>query len=273
MRDMPGEVTANAAPALNIAGVAKVFNRGTSTERRALNGVNLTLSEGDFAVVIGSNGAGKSTLLGVVAGEVIPDNGTVSIGATDVTGMPVHRRASLVARVFQDPSRGTAPGLTVEENLAIAYRRGLGRYLNTAVTQLRQSVFRDALAPLGLGLEQRLDTRVDLLSGGQRQALSLTMACLLKPSILVLDEHCAALDPRTAEAVMSATLKAVQISRITTIMVTHNMHHAIDHGNRLIMMDEGAVAFEAQGAEKEGLTVPSLVSRFQTADDKLLLVR
>lgn len=270
---MPGEVTAKSAPALAIASVSKVFNRGTSTERRALNGVSLTLSEGDFAVVIGSNGAGKSTLLGVIAGDVSPDMGSVSIGAADVTGMPVHRRAGLVARVFQDPSRGTAPGLTVEENLAIACRRGLGRYLNAAVTPDRRKMFRDALAPLGLGLERRLDTRVDLLSGGQRQALSLTMACLLKPSILVLDEHCAALDPRTAEAVMTATFNAVQTLRITTIMVTHNMHHAIDHGNRLIMMHEGAIAFEATGPEKVGLTVESLVRRFQTADDKLLLVR
>ncbi len=231
------------------------------------------MSEGDFAVLIGSNGAGKSTLLAVVAGDVAPDLGSVSIDGTDVTNVPVQRRAGLVARVFQDPARGTAPGLTVEENLAIAYKRGRGRYLHTAVTADRRKLFREALAPLGLGLEQRLDTRVDLLSGGQRQALSLTMACLLKPEILVLDEHCAALDPRTAEAVMKATLAAVTHSRITTIMVTHNMHHAIDHGNRLVMMDEGAIVYEAAGAEKAGLTVEALVKRFQSADDKLLLVR
>jgi putative ABC transport system ATP-binding protein len=270
---MRGEVTADENRALRVAGVFKTFNRGTSTERRALNGVDLSLAEGDFAVLIGSNGAGKSTLLAVVAGDVAPDAGSVAIGDKDVTAMPVHRRAALVARVFQDPSKGTAPGLTVEENLAIAYRRGLPRYLQAAVNADRRKIFREALAPLGLGLEQRLDTRVDLLSGGQRQALSLTMACLRKPEILVLDEHCAALDPRTADAVMKATLAAVQHSRITTIMVTHNMHHAIDHGNRLVMMDEGAIVFEAKGAEKEGLTVESLVKRFQSADDKLLLVR
>lgn len=270
---MRGEVTATEKAALRIAGVFKTFNRGTSTERRALNGVDLTLSEGDFAVLIGSNGAGKSTLLATVAGDVMPDAGTVAIGGRDVTTMPVHKRAGLVARVFQDPSKGTAPGLTVEENLAIAYKRGLTRTLHAAVTADRRKLFREALVPLGLGLENRLDTRVDLLSGGQRQALSLTMACLLKPEILVLDEHCAALDPRTAEAVMKATLEAVQHSHITTIMVTHNMHHAIDHGNRLVMMDEGAIVFQATGAEKSGLTVESLVKRFQSADDKLLLVR
>ena len=270
---MRGEVTAEDKAALRLAGVFKTFNRGTSTERRALNGVDLSLVEGDFAVLIGSNGAGKSTLLATVAGDVMPDAGTVAIGGRDVTAMPVHKRAGLVARVFQDPSKGTAPGLTVEENLAIAYKRGLPRYIHTAVTADRRKLFCEALAPLGLGLEQRLDTRVDLLSGGQRQALSLTMACLLKPEILVLDEHCAALDPRTAEAVMKATLQAVEHSRITTIMVTHNMHHAIDHGNRLVMMDEGAIVFQATGAEKAGLTVESLVKRFQSADDKLLLVR
>jgi putative ABC transport system ATP-binding protein len=270
---MHGDVTADGKAALRMAGVSKTFNRGTSSERRALNGVNLSLDEGDFAVLIGSNGAGKSTLLATVAGDVTPDAGTVTIGGRDVTAMPVHKRAGLVARVFQDPSRGTAPGLTVEENLAIAYKRGLPRYLHAAVSAGRRKIFREALAPLGLGLEQRLDTRVDLLSGGQRQALSLTMACLLKPEILVLDEHCAALDPRTAEAVMKATFEAVRHSRITTIMVTHNMHHAIDHGNRLVMMDEGSIVFQAAGAEKSGFTVESLVKRFQSADDKLLLVR
>lgn len=270
---MRGEVTSKPVPALAIADVSKVFHRGAPTERRALDRVSLWLAEGDFGVIIGSNGAGKSTLLGVVAGDVIADSGTVLIGGRDVTNLPVHRRAALVARVFQDPSRGTAPGLTVEENLAIAYKRGHARRLGRAVTPDRRKLFRDALEPLGLGLDRRLETRVDLLSGGQRQALALTMACLLKPDILVLDEHCAALDPRTAEAVMTATFTAVQKWRITTLMVTHNMHHAIDHGNRLIMMHEGAIAFEASGAEKDALTVQSLVQRFQSADDKLLLVR
>jgi putative ABC transport system ATP-binding protein len=270
---MRGEVISEAELALAIADVSKVFNRGTPTERRALNKVSLSLAEGDFGVIIGSNGAGKSTLLGVVAGDVIADSGSVSINRSNVTDVPVHRRAALVARVFQDPARGTAPGLTVEENLALAYKRGQSRHLGKAVTTERRKRFRDALEPLGLGLDRRLETRVDLLSGGQRQALSLTMACLLKPDILILDEHCAALDPRTAEAVMTATFEAVHRWRITTLMVTHNMHHAIDHGNRLIMMHEGAIAFEASGEEKRGLTVPSLVQRFQAADDKVLLVR
>ncbi len=270
---MPGEIVSGVTPALAIADVSKIFHPGTPTERRALNGVTLALGEGDFAVIIGSNGAGKSTLLGAVAGDVPVDSGSISIAGQAVTDVPVHQRAALVARVFQDPSRGTAPGLTVEENLAIAYKRGQSRYLGKAVTSDRRKLFRDALAPLGLGLENRLETRVDLLSGGQRQALSLTMACLLKPRILILDEHCAALDPRTAEAVMTATFNAVQKRGITTLMVTHNMQHAIDHGNRLVMMHDGTVAFEASGLEKEGLTVSALVQRFQTADDKVLLVR
>jgi putative tryptophan/tyrosine transport system ATP-binding protein len=259
--------------ALAITGVSKTFHRGLPDERRALVDVDLTLADGDFAVIIGSNGAGKSTLLSVVAGDVTPDVGTVKIGGADVTALSVHRRAKDIGRVFQDPSRGTSAGLTVEENLALALRRGQGRGLRAALTEDRRHLFRDAVAPLGLGLEQRLDARVDLLSGGQRQALSLVMACLVRPRLLILDEHCAALDPRTAEAVMAATVTAIGISGIAALMVTHNMKHAIDHGNRLVMMHEGRIVFEAAGAAKRALTVDALVQRFQSADDKMLLVR
>jgi putative ABC transport system ATP-binding protein len=258
---------------LSVRGVEKTFNRGKAGERRGLAGVDLTLHHGDFAIVIGSNGAGKSTLLSAIAGDFVPDAGAITIAGKDVTTRPVHQRAALVSRVFQDPMRGTAAGLTVEENLAIALRRGGRRSLTNAISARRRKIFVEALEPLGIGLEKRLDTNVDLLSGGQRQALSLVMAILIEPAVLVLDEHCAALDPRTAEAVMNATISAVRAARITTLMVTHNMQHAIDYGNRLIMMHEGRLEFEAGGEAKRALTIPSLVSRFRSADDKLLLVR
>ncbi|WP_108660928.1 ABC transporter ATP-binding protein [Acuticoccus kandeliae] len=257
---------------LAVSGVAKTFHPGTPSERRALAGIDLTLANGDFTVVIGSNGAGKSTLLNVVAGEIMPDSGSVTIAGDDVTAMPVHRRARYVARVFQDPAIGTAAGLTVEENLAVALKRGEGRGLFYSLTGARRRQFMDALAPLGLGLEERLGTGVEMLSGGQRQALSLIMACLRRPKVLVLDEHCAALDPRTADAVMRATIQAVEGSHITTLMITHNMQHAIDCGNRLVMMHEGRIVYEAAGEEKAGLTVDALVARFHGADDKVLLV-
>lgn len=259
--------------ALAVSDVWKTFNPNTPTERRALCGIDLTLAEGDFTVVIGSNGAGKSTLLNVVAGEVSPDTGRVVIGDDDITLAPVHRRARYVARVFQDPSQGTAAGLTVEENLSVALKRGQYRTLTYSLTGARRKRFAEALEPLGLGLEDRLQTQVEMLSGGQRQALSLIMASLQHPKALVLDEHCAALDPRTAEAVMAATIHAVENSRITTLMITHNMQHAIDCGNRLIMMHEGRIVFEASGEEKAKLTVEALVERFHLSDDKALLVQ
>tara|TARA_R110002020_G_scaffold26460_30_gene85564 strand:+ start:20482 stop:21279 length:798 start_codon:yes stop_codon:yes gene_type:complete len=257
---------------LKLAGIWKTFHAGTANERSALCGVDLALSEGDFAVVIGSNGAGKSTLLNVVSGEIVPDRGSVTIAGENVSLAPVHRRAGWVARVFQDPTQGTAAGLTVEENLAVAYKRGQARGLSYAMTGRRRRLFAEALEPLGLGLEARLQTQVELLSGGQRQALSLVMACLRHPKVLVLDEHCAALDPRTAEAVMTATIRAVESSRITTLMITHNMQHAIDCGNRLVMMRDGRIVYEADGAEKANLTVDALVERFHLTDDKALLV-
>lgn len=257
---------------LDVRDVHKTFYRGTANERPALNGVDLHLAESDFAVVIGGNGAGKSTLLNVLAGEVLPDRGRVEIDGRDVTLAPTHLRSGLIARVFQDPNLGTAPDLTVEENLALAALRGQKRRFRRAVRNDLVDHFRSQLAALGLGLEERLQTRVDALSGGQRQALSLVMALLRKPRILILDEHTAALDPRTAQAVMAATITAVSESEVTTLMVTHNMQHAIDHGNRLLMLSDGKILYEAAGTEKEALSVPLLVERFKITRDEALLV-
>jgi len=256
---------------LSLVGVSKTFYPGTANERHALCSVNLGLRAGDFAVVIGSNGAGKSTLLNVLAGEVMPDSGTVTINGSDLTAAAAHERSGLIARVFQDPALGTAPDLTVEENLAIANMRGRPRGLRRAVRKERRERFHRELAALNLGLEDRLGVRVDTLSGGQRQALSLLMALLVEPRILILDEHTAALDPRTAAVVMAATIAAVSRSGVTTLMVTHNMQHAIDYGNRLVMLDAGRVIYEADRQEKEALTVSSLVERFGLNRDDALL--
>jgi putative ABC transport system ATP-binding protein len=251
--------------------LSKTFYRGTPNERAALRGVSLRLDEADFAVVIGGNGAGKSTFLNAVAGEVIPDSGRVSIDGEDVTRRPPHRRAGLVSRVFQDPLAGSAGGMTIEENLALALARGRRRSLRMALTDDRRARFREALSIFGLGLEDRLTQKVELLSGGQRQSLALAMALVTAPRVLLLDEHCAALDPKTAATVMQATVEAVAHDRLTTLMVTHNMQHAIDYGNRLIMMMDGQIIYEARGEEKRGLTVEALVERFHLTDDKMLL--
>jgi putative ABC transport system ATP-binding protein len=254
-----------------LEGIRKTFNRGEPNEKLALNGVNLVLDEGEFAVVIGSNGAGKSTLLNVVAGDVAPEEGRVVVGDEDITRLPAHQRSRFIARVFQDTNACTAPGLSIEENMAIAAARARRPRLASPINRDSRQRFNAALAPLGLGLENRLTDRVDLLSGGQRQAVSLVMALLGDPKLLILDEHCAALDPRTAETVMRATVEAVERTRITTLMVTHNMHHAIAYGTRLVMLHEGRVLFEARGEEKARLTVDMLVKRFGIVDDELLL--
>jgi putative ABC transport system ATP-binding protein len=252
-------------------GLVKAFHRGSADQRVALAGVDLTLAPGDFAVVIGSNGAGKSTLLNALAGEVALDAGTVAVAGTDLTPLPTHRRARWIARVFQDPAIGTAGTLTIEENLAVAESRGARRGLGLALSAAGRARHRVLLATIGLGLENRLTTRVSLLSGGQRQALALVMAVMGEPALLLLDEHTAALDPRTAEAVMQATLAAVGRARLTTLMVTHNMGNALAYGNRLIMMRDGAIVLDVSGAEKAALTVEALIARFNLTDDKLLL--
>lgn len=253
--------------------VAKRFNAGTPDERSALDAVTLRLDDGELAVVVGSNGAGKSTLLNVVAGSVTPDTGRITIDDVDVTRWPTHRRADRIARVMQDPMLGTLPTLTVEENLALAEMRARGRGLGPALNRARRGRYRDTLAAYGLGLETRLGARVGTLSGGQRQVVSLAMAVLEAPRVLLLDEHTAALDPRTAELVQRATLEAVRAHRLTTLMVTHDMRLALASGDRLLMMHEGRVVLDARGAELAALTVDGLVQRFRLADDRLLLAR
>lgn len=247
---------------LKLESVTKRFFPGTINERTALDSIDLTLHEGDFVTVIGSNGAGKSTMLNVISGRYLPDGGRVIIDGRNVSRTPEHRRAKWVARVFQDPMAGTAPHLTIEENLAIAFERGRARGLGMAVTNPKRAVFREALSTLELGLEDRLEMRVGMLSGGQRQALSLLMATYAEPAILLLDEHTAALDPARAELITRLTGEAVARHRLTTLMVTHNMHQAIELGNRLIMMHEGRIVLEVDEAAKQTITAEQLLAEF-----------
>ncbi len=256
---------------LSARSLRKAFHAGTPNERVALNDITLSLAPGDFAVVVGGNGAGKSTLLNAIAGEVQIDAGNIEIAAKDVTREPTWRRAAWVSRVFQDPLVGTAGAMTIEENLALAERRGRRNGLRLGLSTPARARYRDRLAALGLGLEYRMNQKVELLSGGQRQSLALLMAVLTTPKLLLLDEHTAALDPRTADNVMKATIAAVEQERLTTLMVTHNMEHALRYGNRLIMMMEGRIAYMADAAEKAGLTVESLVKRFHLTSDRMLL--
>ncbi|MEH0147047.1 ABC transporter ATP-binding protein [Corynebacterium sp. Q4381] len=247
---------------LEIRNISKTFFPGTANERAALTNVNLTLAKGDFVTVIGSNGAGKSTLLNTVSGRLRPDKGQVLIDGTDVTTAPEHKRARLVGRVFQDPLAGTAPNLTIEENLSLAYLRGKPRRLGRALTNERRDIFTEQLKSLDLGLENRLTHKVGLLSGGQRQALSLLMAGFTHPKVMLLDEHTAALDPDRAALVTDLTHSIVEEGGLTTLMVTHNMEQALKVGNRLIMMHEGQIVYEADEATKRELTVADLLNQF-----------
>ncbi len=262
---------------LDIKNIFKTFNAGTVNEKTALNDVSLCLKDGDFATVIGGNGAGKSTLLNAVAGVWMVDSGSISIGDTDVTSLPEHKRARYIGRVFQDPMMGTAATMQIEENLALAARRGKARTLRTGITKKEREEYYELLKILDLGLEERLTSKVGLLSGGQRQALTLLMATLQKPRLLLLDEHTAALDPKTAAKVLDTTERIVQKDHLTTLMITHNMRDAIVHGNRLIMMHEGKIALNISGEAKKKLTVEDLLAKFgqatgsDEADDKLLL--
>ncbi len=262
---------------LDMKNIRKTFNPGTVNEKTALNGVSLTLEDGDFVTVIGGNGAGKSTLLNAVAGVWPVDSGSISIGGTDVTRLPEHKRAKYIGRVFQDPMMGTAATMQIEENMALAARRGRARTLRPGITRDERERYRETLKILDLGLEDRLTSKVGLLSGGQRQALTLLMAALRKPNLLLLDEHTAALDPKTAAKVLDATERIVGKDRLTTLMITHNMKDAIVHGNRLIMMYEGRIALDIKGEDKKKLTVEQLLAKFgqatgsDEADDKLLL--
>ena len=250
---------------LELKNIYKTFNPGTINEKVALNGLNLTLNEGDFVTVIGGNGAGKSTMLNAVAGTWFVDEGQILIDGTDVTKLPEHKRAAYLGRVFQDPMTGTAATMGIEENLALAKRRGKLRSLRSGITKAEREEYRELLKVLGLGLEDRLTSKVGLLSGGQRQALTLLMATLKKPKLLLLDEHTAALDPKTAAKVLEITEMIVNRDHLTTLMITHNMQDAIAHGNRLIMMMEGRIILDIQGEGKKQLTVRNLLDQFEKA--------
>ena len=262
---------------LKITGVEKTFNPGTINEKKALNGINLQLNEGDFVTVIGGNGAGKSTMLNMIAGVYPVDCGDIVIDGVNVTKLPEYKRAKYLGRVFQDPMTGTAADMQIEENLALAARRGKPRTLRIGITQKEREEYKELLKILDLGLEERLTAKVGLLSGGQRQALTLLMATLKSPKVLLLDEHTAALDPKTAKKVLDITEEIVEKNNLTTIMITHNMADAIRVGNRLIMMNNGKIIFDVSGEEKKKLTIPQLLELFEKAsgsefaNDKVML--
>lgn len=262
---------------LKIQNIYKTFNKGTVNEKRALNGVDLELNEGDFVTIIGGNGAGKSTLLNSICGVFPVDSGRIVIDGSDVTRLPEHKRAKFLGRVFQDPMMGTAADMWIEENMSLAYRRGQSRGLKWAITGKERKMYKELLSHLGLGLEDRLSSKVGLLSGGQRQALTLLMAVMRKPKLLLLDEHTAALDPKTAENVLRLSEKFINEDNLTAMMITHNMKDAITHGNRLIMMHEGRIIYDVSGEEKKKLTVDDLLKKFadlsgeEFANDRALL--
>lgn len=264
---------------IELQGINKIFNRGTVNEKIALNSFDLKIEKGDFITVIGSNGAGKSTMLSIVAGFQSPDGGKVLFDGKDITKVPEYKRAKYIGVVFQDPLSGTAKSLSIEENMSIAAKRGAKRWFRKGVNSANRAYFKERLAELGLGLEDRLRTNAGLLSGGQRQSLTLLMAAMAEPQILLLDEHTAALDPRTAELVMSLTEKIIRETELTAMMVTHNMKQALEYGNRIIMMHEGDIVLDIKGDDKKGLTIPDLLGMFEKvrgeglADDKLLLSR
>ena len=256
---------------LELKNLYKTFNAGTVNEKRAIDGLDLTLEDGDFVTIIGGNGAGKSTTLNLIAGVFPADQGSIILDGVDITRLPEHKRAKYLGRVFQDPMMGTAATMGIEENLALANRRGQRRTLRPGITAQEREKFRKQLAALGLGLEDRMTSKVGLLSGGQRQALTLLMATLKKPRLLLLDEHTAALDPKTADKVLQITEEIVARDKLTTLMVTHNMKHAIQYGNRLIMMDAGKVVVDIRGEEKKNLSVRDLLEKFKIDHDRMLL--
>lgn len=263
---------------LEIKNVYKTFNPGLVTQRKALQGIDLTLQEGDFVTIIGGNGAGKSTLLNLIAGVHTCDEGNILLDGKDITTKPEYIRAKYMGRVFQDPMMGTASDMEIQENMALAIRRGKRRSLRWGITAQEKKMYMTLLASLDLGLESRLTSKVGLLSGGQRQALTLLMATLQKPRLLLLDEHTAALDPKTAQKVLDLTQSIVEKNNLTTFMVTHNMKHAILYGNRLIMMLNGKIIFDVKGQQKKNLKVQDLLDKFQTVssgtaeiNDRMLL--
>lgn len=262
---------------LEIKNLHKTFNKGTINEKTALNGVNLQLNAGDFVTIIGGNGAGKSTTLNAIAGVWTADQGSILIDGVDITDFPEHKRASYLGRVFQDPMTGTAAAMSIEENMAIAARRGEHRGLRWGITKKERKAFKEQLRELDLGLEERLSSKVGLLSGGQRQAITLLMAALKEPKLLLLDEHTAALDPKTAAKVLELSDKIIEEYHLTAMMVTHNMKDAITHGNRLVMMHEGQIIYDVTGAEKKKLKVADLLNKFEEvsggefANDRMML--
>ena len=264
---------------LQIKEISKTFNPGTVNEKKALRSLSLTLADGDFVTVIGGNGAGKSTLLNAIAGTWFVDEGKILLDDKDVTGLPEYKRAKFLGRVFQDPMTGTAATMEIEENLALAFRRGDKRTLRIGITQAEREMYREVLARLGIGLENRMTSKVGLLSGGQRRALTLLMATLKKPKVLLLDEHTAALDPKTAAKVLDTTEAIVNENHLTTLMITHNMRDAIQIGNRLIMMNNGQIIYDVAGEEKRKLTVEDLLRKFaeasgeEFANDRMMLAK
>jgi putative ABC transport system ATP-binding protein len=262
---------------LSLMNVSKVFNPGTVNSKVALNSISLKINSGDFVNVIGSNGAGKSTLLNLIAGAYQADTGAIVLSSESINNQPEHKRAALMGRVFQDPMMGTAPSMTIEENMAMALARGKRRGLRRGVKPADRAMFREKLSWLGLGLEDRLTTKAGAISGGQRQALTLLMATLSKPKLLLLDEHTAALDPKTAEMIVELTERIVALNHLTTLMVTHNMEQALRLGNRLIMLDKGEVILDVNGSEKRRMTVECLLERFEIlrgekfVDDRVVL--
>ena len=252
---------------LELKNVKKTFNRGSINEKKAFSGVNLKLAPGDFVTVIGGNGAGKSTMLNMIAGVYPIDSGAVIIDGKNVTRQPDYKRAAYLGRVFQDPMMGTAADMEIEENLAMAFRRGKRRGLGWGILKQEKKIYYEALQMLELGLEERMSSKVGLLSGGQRQALTLLMATLQQPKVLLLDEHTAALDPKTAAKVLKLTQELVEKNHLTTLMITHNMKDAIRLGNRLVMMHEGNIIYDVKGAEKKQLKVPDLLAKFEEASN------
>lgn len=255
---------------IEITHVSKTFNKGTINEKRALDNLNLKLNEGDFVTVIGGNGAGKSTMLNAIAGTFPVDCGKIVIDGANVTMDPEHKRAKYIGRVFQDPMKGTCAGMQIEENLALAKRRGMRRGLRWQLNDEERAFYKEQLATLGLGLETRLSDKVGLLSGGQRQAVTLLMATIQKPRLLLLDEHTAALDPATAEKVLELTKSIVAEKKITCLMVTHNMHQALELGNRTLMMDAGRIVFDVKGEARSKMTVDDLLEKFRENAGKIL---
>ena len=260
---------------LEITGLKKTFNKGTINEKIALNGLELTVNDGDFITVIGGNGAGKSTMLNAICGVFPVDDGKIVLGGKDITKLPEYKRAKFLGRVFQDPMMGTSPNMEIQENLALGLRRGKVRTLMPGITKKEKELFREHLARLGLGLEDRMTSKGGLLSGGQRQSLTLLMATLKKPELLLLDEHTAALDPKTAAKVLQLTEEITSEENLTTIMITHNMKDAIRYGNRLVMMHEGRIIYDVSGEEKKALHVDDLLKKFEetagTLNDRMLL--